>query len=120
MREVLLALTLDAWSGGAEVRGWTQLQLDDVPHMGHWAAAMVAASVGPTATVGAYTMTLTAMWTDDDNVMTEHSVTVAGGLDGDTAARQHTVCSQLVPLFDEVLFAIPTEVLADATTDGND
>jgi hypothetical protein len=73
--------------------------------MAHWAAAMVNASVGPAATVGAYTMTLTAMWPDDDTgkTMTEHSVTAAGGLDGDAAARRDAVCSELVPLFDAVL-----------------
>lgn len=119
MSEVLLALSLDVWSADAEVRGWTQLAVDDAAQMGYWVAAMVTASVGPAATVGAFTMTLTAMWPDDDinNAMTEHSVTVAGGLDGDANDRQNTVCAQLVILFDDVMTGIPDEVLADVGTD---
>lgn len=119
MPELLLALSLDVWSGDAEVRGWTQLTADDAAHMAHWAAAIVNASTGPTATVGAYTMTLTAMWPDDDtgHTMTEQSVTVAGGLDGDAAARRDAVCAELVPLFDAVLSGVPVDVLADVGAD---
>lgn len=115
MREVLLVLSLDVWSADAEVRGWTQLPVDGAPQMAHWAAAMVTASIGPAATVGAFTMTLTAMWPDDDtdNTMTEHSMSTAGGLDGDAATRSEAIGAHLVTLFDDVMSGLPVDAWAD-------
>lgn len=116
MRKVLLTLAVDVWSGDAEARGWTQLQLHEAPQLGHWAAAMVAPSIGTAATVGGFTMTLTATWPDNDtdNVMNEHVRSVAGGLDGDADNRAAAMLAELPPLFDAVLVDVPDEVKAEA------
>lgn len=112
MNEPVIAVELHAWSGDAEASGSMRVPLDwlasDDQHSQHlvdWIGLVVAASVGPAATVGGYTLRATAQYPDEDDAEESPacSAAVSGALDGDTDDRKAAVWVRLDELWSVAL-----------------